>query len=273
MSSHASFQGWRIAISISESPDLAKLGLSPTHLHDVSAEVARHLLTAGIRLLYGGDLRAHGFTELLFELVARYHQGVGGGEAAVTNLLAWPVHASLSHEEIEGRRQSLGEGGQLVCLTRNGAPMSPEERRHMESQRASDITAQDWAEGLTAMRRLMTERCAARVLLGGRVAGYQGSMPGIAEETLLALQGRKPVFLAGGFGGCARDITETMRLDRSRHGWEPRTWTSREHFAHYGVDDLRNGLSLKENARLASTSHADEIAVLVRRGLRRIRGR
>jgi len=34
-------------------------------------------------------------------------------------------------------------------------------------------------------------------------------MPGIAEETYLSLEAQQPVFVLGGFGGCARDIAET----------------------------------------------------------------
>jgi hypothetical protein len=58
-----------IAISTSESPDMRALGLSEEHLRDAMAEIARHLLALGARLVYAGDLRAHGFSELLFELL------------------------------------------------------------------------------------------------------------------------------------------------------------------------------------------------------------
>jgi H+/gluconate symporter-like permease len=61
-----------IAISTSESPDMPVLGLTDEHLRDAMAEIARHLLALGARLAYGGDLRAYGFTDLLFELVARH---------------------------------------------------------------------------------------------------------------------------------------------------------------------------------------------------------
>lgn len=57
-----------IAISISESPDMPALGLSDGHLRDAMVEIARHLLALGARLVYGGDLRQYGFSELLFEL-------------------------------------------------------------------------------------------------------------------------------------------------------------------------------------------------------------
>lgn len=49
------------------------LGLSDGHLRDAMAEIARHLLALGARL-YGGDLRQHGFSELLFELVSRHRR-------------------------------------------------------------------------------------------------------------------------------------------------------------------------------------------------------
>ena len=60
-----------IAISISESPDMGTYGLSLGHLREALADFAIHLLASGDDLAYGGDLRAHGFTELLFDLVAR----------------------------------------------------------------------------------------------------------------------------------------------------------------------------------------------------------
>ena len=46
-----------IAVAISDSPDMAGLGLAPEHLRDAMAEIARHLLALGARLVYGGDLR------------------------------------------------------------------------------------------------------------------------------------------------------------------------------------------------------------------------
>ena len=63
--------GHTIALSISNSPDLAVLGLGKEHLDDAMTEIARHLIACGATLAYGGDLREGGFTELLFE-IARY---------------------------------------------------------------------------------------------------------------------------------------------------------------------------------------------------------
>jgi hypothetical protein len=69
-----------VAISTSESPDMPALGLSDEHLRDAMAEIARHLLALGARLIYGGDLRSGGFSRLLFELVARHHRDADEGD-------------------------------------------------------------------------------------------------------------------------------------------------------------------------------------------------
>jgi len=53
--------------------------------------------------------------------------------------------------------------------------------------------------------------------------GYRGTIPGIAEEASLSLEAGQPLFLVGGFGGCARDIAETLGLAErwagSRDAW------------------------------------------------------
>src|SRR6201989_2598460 len=87
-----------IAVSISDSPDLGFLGLGDRHLRDVMTEIARHLMSAGGSLIYGGDLRRNGYTELLFEIAARYHKS-DDERPAFTNMLSWPNHISIGAEE------------------------------------------------------------------------------------------------------------------------------------------------------------------------------
>ena len=119
------------------------------------------------------------------------------------------------------------------------------------------------------MRVVMREETQARIVLGGRVNGYKGRMPGIAEETLLSLESSRPVFLLGGFGGCTRDIAETIGLvdhwAGSRSNWEGRPC-----FETYSASDLNNGLSNEDNAILARTPHIHQAVTLVSRGLRRV---
>lgn len=257
--------GRTVAISISESPDMAVLGLSDAHLRDAMDRLALHLLASGASLAYGGDLRANGFTDWLFELVSRYQRPASEVRIGVTNYLAWPIHISMDTDELEAISDSLAGTGELVCLTQEGRRLDPA----AWSQRAlHQPTDEEWAAGLTAMRRVMRGATQARIVLGGRVAGYKGTMPGIAEDALLSLQKNQPLFLLGGFGGCTRDIAETLGLAERWAGSRP-AWPGRQQFKEFS-SDLSNGLSAEENATLARTRHIDQATVLVMRGLHRL---
>ena len=258
-----------VGVSVSESPDLSALGLSDGHLRNAMAEIALHVLGSGRSLAYGGDLRQHGITELLAELTARYRNHPRhDGTIVVTDYLAWPVHIRLTSDELAVFSAEHEPAARLVFLALDGALLAPRQRMKMHVHEPDDA---EWTEGLTAMRTVMREDIRARIVLGGRVEGYRGVMPGIAEEACLSLEADHPVFLLGGFGGCTRDIAETVGLAErwagSRDGW-----TGRERFRKYSPDDLHNGLSRDENAALACTPHIQEAVALVSRGLRRILG-
>ena len=257
-----------IAISISESVDMPALGLTDEHLRDAMAEIARHLLALGARLVYGGDLRQHGFSELLFELVARHRRDSDESvnPIGVTNYLAWPVHILMHIAEIEEAANDLSDSEELVCLRLDGTRMPLVERRQCGSHQPTKV---EWEDGLTAMRRTILEDTDARVVLGGRVDNYKGVMPGIAEEALLSLQSEQPLYLMGGFGGCARDIAETIGLTEPWVGSRP-MWRGREAFDLFATSNLNNGLTAQENATLARTSHVDQAVTLILRGLLKI---
>lgn len=255
-----------VAIAISDSPDMPALGLAPEHLRDAMAEIARHLLAMGARLVYGGDLRMNGFTELLFELVARYRRDadVGDVRAAVVNYLAWPIVVSKPASEMRDLAKGLTGLAELHLLDRQGAELQLDALTDASTQ----ITDADWADSLTAMRDVLTRASDARIVLGGRVEGYKGRMPGIAEEALTALQAGQPLFLLGGFGGCASDIAALLKL-----GSQPvitPAWPGADAFRPFDGLALRNGLTVEENAVLVRTVHVDEAVALVLRGLLRL---
>jgi hypothetical protein len=259
-----------IAIAVSDSQDMAALGLAPEHLRDAMVEIARHLLAMGARLVYGGDLRANGFTELLFELVARYRRDADLGDArpAVANYLAWPIVVSHSGTELRQLAKELTGLAELHCLDRAGGELSID---GLDDAARPQVTDADWADALTAMRAVLTRVSDARVVLGGRVEGYKGRMPGIAEEALTALDAGQPLFLLGGFGGCARDIAAMLGI--STAVLNVPAWTGREKFRSFDSSALRNGLTAQENTVLARTVHVDEAVALMLRGLLRLAAR
>jgi hypothetical protein len=182
-----------IGLSVSDSPDLQRLGLSDLHLRDAMVELARYLLAASHGLAYGGDLRPSGFTLTLRDLVATY----GAGKGRVKSFLAWYVHAGAA-------AAMLADLATVSELHRCPLPSS------LDSAKASAESPAVRALCLSDMRRRMNDAIDARLLLGGKTAGYQGLLPGLLEEAALAASAHKPVFLIGAFGGCTRAIIDTV---------------------------------------------------------------
>lgn len=257
-----------VAISASESPDIAAFGLSEGHLRDALADLALRVLAADMDLAYGGDLRDHGLTRLLFELVMRYTPSESLGERTrVTNHLAWPVHIGMPVERIEGLAAEPQGVADLVLVGMDGARITLQARRSMRTRKPN---SDEWVAGLTAMRRCQRSCNDARIVLGGQVAEYKGCMPDVAEEAILSIQSRQPLFLVGGFGGSARDVAETLGLADPWTG-SRRNWCGQPDFQRWTGDDLNNGLSREENERLATTPFLPATIVLVLRGLCRLR--
>ena len=258
-----------VGVPVSESPDMQALGLSDGHLRDAMAEIALQVLASGTSLACGGDLRQHGFSEFLAEMVGRYRDHPRhGGTIVVTDYLAWPVHIRMTANELAAFSAEHEPAARLVFLGPDGARFAREQRLKLPAHEPNE---DEWTKGLTAMRTVMRNDIQARVVLGGRVEGYKGTMPGIAEEACLSLEAGQPVFVLGGFGGCARDIAETVGLVE-RWAGSRGDWAGRECFRKYSLDYLRNGLSREENVVLARTPHIQEAVTLVSRGLRRILG-
>ena len=259
-----------IALSISESADLPVLGLAQEHLQDAMAEVARYLLASGARLVYGGDLRPEGFTEVLFELVARHRRDANEGDnrLGVDNILAWPVHINMRMEELNRLSSALDGLANLVYLNMDGTVLSLEERQAVRPREATEV---EWKRGLSTMRSSLINSSDARIILGGTTTGFKGRMPGVAEEALYSLQAGQPLYLLAGFGGCAQDIAELLALlPSSRFRPVSGSWPFKKEFEGFDANSLNNGLTLEENILLASTVHIDEAVLLILRGLLRL---
>src|SRR5262245_20038241 len=119
MNDNEPLSGCVIAVSISNSPDMKELGLANEHLDDAMSEIARHLLAMEAHLVYGGDLRPKGYTELLVELAIR-HRRDKDKEPVFTNYFPWPTHISLSAEEVKQRCEAVEGLARLIFLTAEG---------------------------------------------------------------------------------------------------------------------------------------------------------
>jgi len=256
-----------VAFSVSESPDMRRYGQSDGHLRHALRTSAHYPLERGYDLAYGGDLRPNGFTEFLKDTAFDYRR-LGDSRPRFTDYLAWPVHIRLASQDLRDMEERFGGIGRLVLLGEDGRRLTMGERAALSSREPAN---DEWADGLSAMRDAMTAESSGRVVLGGRVEGYRGRMPGVAEEALASLRAKRPLFLIGGFGGCARGIAEALGLVETWPG--SLSWLGQELFSEFGVDDLHNDLSEDENRLLAESPYLDDMILLFMRGLYRQRCR
>jgi len=264
-----------VGISVSDSADLARLGLSSRHAELAIGEIARAVLIAGGRITYGGRIKPSGFTHVLMDEVRRY----GTARLSLTVCLALPEHRKLSSEELDQIDRSLGTWGRLVILDSDGKPIAqhrdrPEDRGEIEDD---DLRRASYA----ALRRYMNENTHARVIVGGQLLGAHGRVPGVVEEALLAIAKQTPLYVAGGFGGAAAAVAsvleprlvEWLPSDIPEGYSEPTVARHLEALRSAAVsadwNPEANGLTDNENALLASTHRPGEIASVVVLGMAR----
>ena len=278
-------EGKNVAISISESPDSSILGIGKAMFEDLSVELARHLLVSGAHLVYGGDLRPGGFTELFKDLAYQY--GIYEKDKTLknyfTNYLAWPIYVGMApatYAEYKSCR--------VQCQKATIPDTIPTD---LHGQMVPPSTVENlyyWAESLKAMRLEMESNIDARIILGGRVAGFKGYMPGLYEEAIIAANSKHPIFLLGGFGGAASRLIKLLKGETtseklfeeccSQHLYqkfvtylakekEEMNFKALDVFSN-NMDVLKNGLSKEDNERLFVTTNVTEIIALILKGLR-----
>lgn len=273
----------QIGISISDSPEFSKHGIGSEMLQDLAIELARHILKANGRLIYGGDLRTNGFTELLRDLARQYGQKekAEADVQYVKNYLAWPIYNDLTKEI---RADYLASRIGLV-EARPGCAVATDEKRIFIPRHLSEEVQLKWATSLTQMREESIGESVARIIAGGKMQGFAGFMPGIAEEFMIAYNTRKPIFLIGGFGGCTHMIADILEgKSNSQYLKEVcledadyKAFMEWAKCAGYNVDygffdrimteELNNGLSPDDNTQLFHSVDIVEIVSLVLKGL------
>jgi len=264
----------RLGVSVSPSADLGRLGLLEEHFRLAIGELARMVLVLGGDLQYCGHLAPDGYTTFLMDELKRYDRQ----NDRLSVLLAWAVHRRLPLREIRRAEKDLGLFGSIQYLDIAGIPVKFAAGRGEEPP---DLPEDEIAPSLSAMRQASIGQTQGRLFIGGRRFGYQGMMPGVLEEALLALSQGQPVFLAGGFGGVTHDLVE--RIDSRAAAWLPADGSGiGDHGWRTGLEkiseinggrsweQLANGLQVDENRQLAATHRSSEIAALVSLGMGRL---
>ena len=236
-------------------------------------QVASHLLSFGFRIAHVDDLQANGPSERLFNLARQFgrrspvdpppyahaHDNAGYG---VDGYCAWPAPI----EQFAANAKQFPRFHDLHYLTLDGEP-------HPYTEFRNDIAhmpdSQTCIEGMAVLRDTIRLRSLARLAIGGAPARPELPMPTVAEDALASLQHGQPLYVLGGFGGCARDIATALRLtDNPTTGSALRALEPLAAFAE--PQSLHNGLDAAENRSLADTADVEEAMCLVLRGLSRV---
>ena len=281
---HIDLHNFNIAISISESDNLIELGLSKECIDDLMVEITRHLLISKAKMVYGGDLRQMGYTELFKDLAFQY----GAFEKSrndvmyFTDFVAWPLYTLIPEDTHDDYRHSRVD---LKFV-------DPVEFPDIDVSKflCPDSTDNQyiWAENLTKMREEMEKITSCRIIAGGKTSGFKGKMAGVLEEFIIARRKGHPVYIVGGYGGCAQLLAEVCTgkksadeffrialesssysalLDRYKSIGNPVDYNEVKEYAQ--IEKLQdNGLTLDENRTLFNSVNIMEIVSLILKGLK-----
>jgi hypothetical protein len=282
--------GLNVGISISESQNIKEFGFEQIHLRDALVEFTRYLLASGASLSYGGDVKYEkefNFAKILFDLARNYQKENKRPAELITNFVSYPIYTQISSKDLA----DLADVANLVFV----APPDNLEGDHsiiIKAETPEDLYV--WSRSLTEMRIEMNKHIHARIIIGGKLTGYKGKIPGVVEEVYLALLSKKPVYLIGSMGGAAKTIIECLmgyipdelseefqfsdEKYKSLFGLYNK-WAKQEgveainykslvsFFNGIGIEGLNNGLSTEENIKLFNTVNTTEMISLVLKGL------
>ena len=258
--------GKRVAISVSASSDLPRLGLDDAHLDLAVAELTRAIVVAGGSVVYGGGI-GWGFTSIVLDEAERY----GSPEGAFEHYVPYSEHADTPLEDLRAYANRLSIKARVMLIDANGAAHEVADAS-AESFIRGEVAASD---SLTTMRRVTSEISDARVVLGGKVADFAGALPGVAEEAAATVAQGKPLYVAGGFGGAATLVGRVSQPDL--FDWLPDdlpaglTAEVEDSVRQFLPGQLaEDGLSEDERALLAQTNRPSDVATLSILGLSRL---
>jgi hypothetical protein len=221
-----------IAISIAyQRENLLARGLGLEHLRELLLSLVRPLVRQCASIAYGGFWKEieENFTYDLLRLISEEQQdnSLGGPDTSLAigqliNYSAWPNYLAIT-PKIEAQWIN---SCRIVRVTQRDAGIAEADLvPDSEAENGSDRALFNAAVTLSAMRRLTTTgmtiaipdalpeivpAAVARVVLGGKVSGYSGFLPGIFEEALVTLESQRPLYVLGGFGGAADVLARAL---------------------------------------------------------------
>lgn len=226
-------KGKSVAVSVSDAPDRARLGLPAREVDRALFSICTVLVRAGAKIVYAGNLDPNGLTFSMFRhLTGAY---ASAQEAPFIHIVPEPILRGASFEGlVSALREEAAVVETRIHIEDNLLPIRAVEDGLRVGKGGSRIRLGNVAEfkswldarqaldsvpAYSAARKAMTEVSEARVVLGGKMGllnkpgdAYEGAMPGIIEEAIFALEAGIPCVPLGAFGGAARDVAIALDL-------------------------------------------------------------
>lgn len=279
-----------ISISNPEKEEVLSIGHNENHLINLSQNIARHLLFRNGTLIYGGDLRKNGFTEYLLEEAKIVQDRLQEGNFHLKNYIAWPIYKA-DNDNVLKWKSKYNKIAEMIEVSPHKNIAHPE--TFLLPNSTDNCLA--WSLCLTKMRKEMIAACDIRICAGGKLSGYKGKYPGGLEEIDIAIANNKPIYLVGGFGGVSSRVCgllmdsstpEELTLDwqiKHNSGYnelinkisETPDCTDINYKAivkkiqNLGLEGIsqNNGLTPEENIKLFKTQFAEEVILLILKGI------
>ncbi|MBY5672290.1 hypothetical protein HFO32_23130 [Rhizobium leguminosarum] len=237
-----SLQDMRVQISLSVPPDHLKLGIPPRELDRALLSTCMAVVRAGATLVYGGDLRSDGFTFKIFRHLARAYSNTGF--VPFVHVINYVSLSNMGFDVLSSAlRERRGTCQTFLCVegTMKSASLDDDYIVISDTQASIELEAAsfpNWVAGLehleppqreiTRARKTTASYIDAAIAIGGKMGllanqadGYSGDMPGILEESFLALELGKPFIPLAAYGGATRDLAIKLEL-LGTESWIPR---------------------------------------------------
>ena len=210
MTTERPLAGCVAGISISESPDMERLGFVRSDMNRCVVRVSEALLAAGARLAFGHDWRPGGVMMAVAALAVRYFRlgelpGDNSNELVpILNRVAPPDVPFLLQETSPGESAQTGAARDPMIRMLKGI---------VDARQVAVPEGTDRPKALSLLRAELAELCHIRICLGGKIrkGDYTGAMPGIVEEALGALRNERPVLTSAIFGGASAFIVNAIQ--------------------------------------------------------------
>lgn len=231
------FCGEKIGLSISELLEEGDGIKTNTHLKAFYVELCRYLLSAGADLAYCGKLKYgdHDFTRILIDLAEAYR--FDDNKARIYLYKDEANHISLEEQE------------ELLPY------IKLENVDCKKSGNSENIQ--------TIIRKVAAKDTLAQIVVGGKTKSLRGKIPGLLEESCIALENKKPIYILGAFGGCGELIAKILKGEDVVETDK----TIIEKIKKVGINGLNNGLSEEENLELFESSDFARIISLIIKGI------